>query len=197
MKRHLWKLLFWGICGVAFGQHQQAELWVCTAFPQGHRGPLDLAFEGYSQLFDQRTGPGYHEKNEALQNAQLSCERSTRMRCQVRLEACSLRRLHRIPGGGGGDRFGDWIQTEGGDCRQVCGQQGLTSARSREGAVCASGENRPLSAIHAGISFQYGPRHDRGGSHSLNTFSEGRFCYQPGQKRDNDATDLTVGCFCR
>ncbi len=68
------------------------------------------------------------KKNEALQNAQLSCERSTRMRCQLRLEACSLRRLHSIPGGGGdhgGDRFGDWIQTEGGIAGRCAVNKGL------------------------------------------------------------------------
>ncbi len=91
--------------------------------------------------------------------------------------------------------FGRWIQTNGGECNSVCASVGMRSALSREGAQCVSGENRAASAIGS-ISFQNGCWPNCSGQMSSSAVSVGRMCYSPGQKRDNDRTDVTMGCFC-
>lgn len=91
---------------------------------------------------------------------------------------------------------GAWYATDGRSCSDVCRAQGLRSGRSPEGAECASGENAIASAMHE-VAFRYGcfPSQCRVKVRA-NSLSDGRFCYEPGQKRDNDRTDVTVGCFC-
>jgi len=84
-----------------------------------------------------------------------------------------------------------WIQTNKQSCSSVCSNAGLRSIADSAGNFCASGENRPVSAT--GISYSYGTW---GGSGSSGGQSQGARCYRPGQKKDNDETDFTVGCYC-
>lgn len=94
---------------------------------------------------------------------------------------------------------GKWVQTNSVDCTTVCRGLGLNNAPSPEGALCVSGEQRVASA-NGKISYTHGTW----GTGCVGTApgqcpqsSVGAFCYAPGQKRDNDRTDRTVGCFCR
>jgi hypothetical protein len=91
-----------------------------------------------------------------------------------------------------------WFRVEGESCPEVCDALGLVSDYSPEGAMCASGEVRPESAIGI-VQFTKGcwPNcaPDAPGV-VVDAASVGKHCYKPGQKRDNDRTDLTVGCFC-
>ncbi len=91
-----------------------------------------------------------------------------------------------------------WVATNGQSCLSVCQNVGLRLGVSPEGAQCASGENRPASAIASGqVSFVNGcfPRNCPADVKSFGV-SQGAFCYAPGQKQDNDGTDVTVGCYC-
>ncbi|NBV49962.1 hypothetical protein EBR03_01535 [bacterium] len=91
-----------------------------------------------------------------------------------------------------------WIQTNGQDCKAVCGNLKLESQPSPKSSNrCVSGEVRgdatkdikfPNGTWGSGVEF-------------FNSNSVGRYCYgrnntKP-QKQDNDRTDLTVGCFCQ
>jgi hypothetical protein len=91
---------------------------------------------------------------------------------------------------------GRWYQANQAVCSTFCSGKGLENVASPDGAYCISGEARPKSAIDAKIKFTYGC------SSSCNpqnqpTTCHGEYCYRPGQKQDDDDTDLTVGCFCR
>ena len=89
---------------------------------------------------------------------------------------------------------GKWIQAYGQDCNTLCGYRRQRNVRSPEGALCVSGETRVTSATTGNIRYIYGTW---GGIVNANAAaSAGRFCYVPHQKRDNDRTDITVGCFC-
>lgn len=99
-----------------------------------------------------------------------------------------------IDGGGGGIGFGSWLQADGQECTSFCRSRGMQSTLSPEGAQCTSGENQVNSAIGQ-IVYSYGTW--GGVAPSVPATSSGRFCYKPGQKRDNDRTDITVGCFCQ
>lgn len=91
--------------------------------------------------------------------------------------------------------FGRWIPTNGGECNAVCAGAGMRSSLSREGAQCVSGENRAASAVGV-IAFQNGCWPNCSPQSPSAAVSVGRMCYSPGQKRDNDRTDVTMGCFC-
>jgi len=91
--------------------------------------------------------------------------------------------------------FGQWVQTNGGECNSVCASAGMRSALSREGAQCVSGENRAASAVGI-IAFQNGCWPNCSPQSPNVAVSAGRMCYSPGQKRDNDRTDVTMGCYC-
>jgi len=92
---------------------------------------------------------------------------------------------------------GQWYQANAKNCPTFCAGLGKTNTTSPEGARCISGEMRPASAVAAGIKFTYGcwsscaPM-----TGTVNSSSDGNYCYTPNQKRDGDGTDLTVGCFC-
>jgi hypothetical protein len=96
--------------------------------------------------------------------------------------------------GGGHVGFGGWMQVNGKDCTQTCRASGLVVGLSPEGASCTSGEVRPVSARLSGIQYLHGTWGQE--TDHVQSSSSGRFCYAPGQKRDNDRTDVTVGCFC-
>jgi len=99
-------------------------------------------------------------------------------------------------GGGGGGHFGaGWFQANAQECVSFCRSQGMFNAISPEGAQCVSGENQAMSAVGR-IVYTYGTW-GGGPQHQLSAQSNGGYCYKPGQGRDNDRTDLTVGCFCR
>lgn len=91
-----------------------------------------------------------------------------------------------------------WFLYEGESCPAVCEAIGLTNVPSPEGALCASGEVRPASAIGI-VQFKKGcwPNCAAEGPSVMGAQSIGGSCYKPGQKRDNDRTDVTMGCFCQ
>lgn len=93
---------------------------------------------------------------------------------------------------------GAWFDAYLQDCNTFCGSIGRANVASPDGYKCTSGEERPWSAINAGVN--YGPT---GCWHTCSlpegragAVSVGPFCYTSGQKHDNDRTDLTVGCYC-
>ncbi len=99
--------------------------------------------------------------------------------------------------GYGGFNYGAWHPVNGQLCLNFCRSIGQESGISPEGAQCVSGENVVPSALGV-IPFSYGcwPGNCPAQNFS-NAVSVGRNCYKPGQKQDNDRTDVTVGCFCR
>ena len=90
-----------------------------------------------------------------------------------------------------------WRQAVGKHCPTFCGSLGGYNAPSEDGFECVSGEVRGQSAIGEVDFSPTGCWHScsrpegRSGSESV-----GHRCYSPGQKRDNDRTDTTVGCHC-
>ncbi len=93
---------------------------------------------------------------------------------------------------------GAWFNAYLQDCNNFCASIGRSNTPSPDGFRCTSGENRPWSAIQAGVN--YGPT---GCWHNCalpegfaGAASNGYWCYHPSQKRDNDHTDKTVGCYC-
>jgi hypothetical protein len=92
-----------------------------------------------------------------------------------------------------------WFLYEGESCQDVCQAIGLANVPSPEGAMCASGELRPTSAIGI-VQFTkgcWGGCSAQGPAQVSGAESVAQHCYRPGQKRDRDRTDLTVGCFCQ
>jgi hypothetical protein len=120
---------------------------------------------------------------------------AARVESTIELLQDALYELEHGGGGGGGGGFGQFYQVNGQECTQFCASQGLRLGVSPEGAQCVSGENRAASAIGQ-IAFVNGCWPNCSGEAFSNAMSDGRFCYKPGQKRDNDRTDVTVGCFC-
>jgi hypothetical protein len=64
--------------------------------------------------------------------------------------------------------------------------------------LCTSGENFVPTSVNAGayskfIAYSHG---NWGGGMYEPNFSDGNYCWYAAQKRDNDQTDLTVGCYC-
>lgn len=101
------------------------------------------------------------------------------------------------PGPGPGPNpISRWYGVNGANCRTYCQSIGMFSGLSYEGAQCASGENRPASAVGS-VSFSNGCWPNCSPQYSNNARSVGGYCYKPGQKQDNDRTDVTVGCFCQ
>lgn len=95
---------------------------------------------------------------------------------------------------------GRWVSTTapGALCAQVCQANGLRAGRDSAGAACASGEARPSSAIGQ-VAFANGCWGGAGcGSMGALPTNElpGGFCYAPGQPKDADRKDRTVGCYC-
>jgi len=89
-----------------------------------------------------------------------------------------------------------WVQTNGGECNAVCSGVKRISGRSpKYKNVCVSGEDRGDAVGIRYVNGTWG-----GGVEFYQTTSVGNRCYgsnpSKGQKRDNDATDITVGCYC-
>ena len=93
-------------------------------------------------------------------------------------------------------KTGAWIAVDGQDCVAFCENRGETNVPSPEGAACTSGENIPQSALTAGIT--YNKCYPSCNAHLAGPSpkSVGSRCYADGQKRDNDSSDTTRGCFC-
>ena len=91
-----------------------------------------------------------------------------------------------------------WYNAYKQHCPTFCAGLGGANVPSPDGFACTSGEERPWSAINAGVDYSpTGCWHDcRLPEGSPGAQSERQRCYHPNQKRDNDVTDLTVGCFC-
>ncbi|NBV50841.1 hypothetical protein EBR78_06445, partial [bacterium] len=83
-------------------------------------------------------------------------------------------------------------------CKKVCGNRSLTSVPSPEGARCASGEVIPRSS-HPRVAFRHGCKPNRRClpqgivRGAINNY---QYCYGPGQRRNNELTDVTMGCYC-
>lgn len=92
---------------------------------------------------------------------------------------------------------GQWVQANQQVCATFCTAKGKASVPGPEGAHCMSGEVRSASGIMQGIVFTWGCFPDCLGEGPHQATSSGGYCYKPGQKKDNDDTDRTVGCFCR
>lgn len=90
---------------------------------------------------------------------------------------------------------GVWTTTDRSYCPTVCRNLGKTNIRSPEGAYCTSGENVLASAV-PWIVYKYGCWPNCTPTTVNNAESNNNDCYEPDQKRDNDRTDITVGCFC-
>jgi len=92
---------------------------------------------------------------------------------------------------------GSWHQANQQNCPTFCAGLGQTNVPGPEGAHCMSGEVRSASGVTAGIQFTWGCFKTCAPMGAHQAESVGTNCYMPGQKNDNDATDRTVGCFCR
>jgi hypothetical protein len=90
-----------------------------------------------------------------------------------------------------------WLTAVGVDCRSFCAARQTVNVPSPDGFSCTSGEARPWSAIgvvnYARTGCWHNCAYPEG---SPGAVSVGGLCYSPGQKRDNDTTDITVGCYC-
>ncbi len=91
--------------------------------------------------------------------------------------------------------IGFWVPTSSVNCSKVCVDKGKTNGRSPEGARCVSGENVVASAV-PWVTFSFGCWPNCKPNNTTDTSSYAGNCYATGQKRDNDKTDNTVGCFC-
>ena len=90
-----------------------------------------------------------------------------------------------------------WYSTPGQDCPTFCAMVGGINTPSPDGFSCVSGEVRGRSAIGVVNFAPTGCWHDcRQPEGSPGAVSVGYRCYSPGQKRDHDRTDITLGCFC-
>ncbi|MCB0403580.1 MAG: hypothetical protein KDD51_02270 [Bdellovibrionales bacterium] len=81
------------------------------------------------------------------------------------------------------------------NCSSYCSSIGKQNVESPEGHKCASGELIPQSAVGL-VSFRWGCWPNCSPHGAPNGQSKYGYCYGTNQKRDWDATDITVGCFC-
>lgn len=111
---------------------------------------------------------------------------------------------------------GRWVQTNGDKSHaQACSSVGLSTATHATGAICVSGESRN-GGQSEGISFVFGRWGGDGGigkQVTTTSFSSGGlgsrddngqkeyvtryYCWQSGQKKDYDGTDIAVGFYCK
>jgi hypothetical protein len=86
----------------------------------------------------------------------------------------------------------NWVQKTGASCTATCSALGKTLGPdpNYNNAICAAGEQQVLGR---GLSYTYGTW---GSGEAQNNAEYGAFCYAPGQKKDNDGTDRTIGCNC-
>lgn len=108
--------------------------------------------------------------------------------------------------------LGGWRNAGGGSCDDVCarGGHGFIPKNSPDGTNCTSGETVPWSAWDSGnVSWNWGCWDGCAGGKGCHTnrCRAGRwepsipnvrwgYCYAPDQPRDNNNTDITVGCYC-
>lgn len=93
---------------------------------------------------------------------------------------------------------GAWMQANGQECGAFCSGLGKANVTSADGAKCTSGENIPASAVAAGITYdQCYPSCNAHVADDGSPVSVGKYCYSTGQKHDDDASDVTRGCFCK
>ena len=92
---------------------------------------------------------------------------------------------------------GKWYSVVGQNCSNFCASLGAYNLPSPDGFSCVSGEVRGWSAIGVVNFAPTGCWHDcRYPEGFTGSVSVGGRCYSPGQKRDNDNTDTTLGCYC-
>jgi hypothetical protein len=92
---------------------------------------------------------------------------------------------------------GAWYNAPSQECGSFCRAIASVNIPSPDGFNCTSGEERPQSAIGVVNFAPTGCWHDcREPEGRPGATSVGPRCYAPGQKRDNDRTDITLGCFC-
>lgn len=90
-----------------------------------------------------------------------------------------------------------WYSAAGQNCPTFCASVAGINTPSPDGFSCVSGEVRGWSAIGVVNFAPTGCWHDCGFPEgSRGSVSVGYRCYSPGQKRDNDRTDITLGCHC-
>jgi hypothetical protein len=89
---------------------------------------------------------------------------------------------------------GRWYQVDRAFCPTFCAGIGLANIQSPDGALCASGEAIAPSTL--GVIAQQRCWPSCAAHNFVGAASVGGFCYTPGQKRDNDRSDRTTGCFC-
>jgi hypothetical protein len=96
---------------------------------------------------------------------------------------------------------GTWFNVDRVNCVTYCSGISRTNIPSTEGSRCASGENRPQSAIDTPVSFIHGcfgsctSAFVYAGAESWST--DDTFCYGTAQSKDYDASDRTIACYCR
>ncbi len=92
-----------------------------------------------------------------------------------------------------------WVNSRRGESHmQTCARAGLYPSANLGDGICASGEARPTKHEHASsISYIYGKwgSAKRGGTVIVRG-SGINYCYQAGQKRDSDGTDIVVAYLC-
>ncbi|MCA9669688.1 MAG: hypothetical protein KC503_29035 [Myxococcales bacterium] len=93
--------------------------------------------------------------------------------------------------------LGAWVQANSQNCPNFCAGLGKVNVAAPDGPHCMSGERRPASGIAAGITFAYGCWPNCTAQGAFAATSSGQYCYSAGQKKDNDGTDRTVGCYCQ
>ncbi len=90
-----------------------------------------------------------------------------------------------------------WYNAPGWDCPTFCAARQAVNIPSPDGFSCTSGEERPWSAIGVVDYSRTGCWHNCASPEGIpGAMSAGPRCYAPGQKRDNDSTDTTLGCYC-
>lgn len=92
-----------------------------------------------------------------------------------------------------------WYKASNQVCSDFCkATVNGTNIPDPQGSRCVSGENYFAERFNKFIN-QYPQGKWGGGYGSMDTSSVGGYCYAPAgfQKRDNDKTDITVGCYCQ
>jgi len=85
-------------------------------------------------------------------------------------------------------------------CSQICGAVGGVPFANKYGTRCVSGETRAPDAMTALGSkkppFWWGCWKGCAPKANKITYTTGPYCYEFGQKTDDDSTDRSVGCYC-
>ena len=127
----------------------------------------------------------------AINFKSLSCAPPNQQAAQVPSVTVSCTAIIERTGSGG------WYNAPWQECSSYCRAIAAVNVPSPDGFSCTSGEERPRSAIGVINYAPTGCWHNcRSPEGRRGAISVGHRCYAPGQKRDNDRTDTTVGCFC-